>query len=73
MDALKAKVAQTFDGPGAQSIVAGFFGAFAHLDACATVVAIAVLLFQLKIAFYKGKAVKLDYEQKREGLKKEGG
>jgi len=47
MDAIRAKIVQTIDGPGVQSIIAGFFGVVAHLDTCATALAIIVLSIQV--------------------------
>lgn len=66
MDALKAKVVQTFDGFVPQSLVVCFWGIIAHLDTCATIIAILVLSFKLKEAFYSARIKQLDYAEKKE-------
>jgi len=78
MDAIRTKVVEAIDGPGVQSITAGFFGVVAHLDICATALAIIVLSIQVAVGIHKKrtaayleKMAKLDYKHKKECLGKE--
>ena len=46
-----------------QSIVAFFMAALAHLDVAASILALVVLLFQLKVVYYNSKIKKMEYEK----------
>ena len=72
MDAVKAFggiLEQLFESlkPMTQIIVAFAMGVFAHLDVCASVIAVLVLLFQLKVSYYKGKREKVAYDKECQG------
>lgn len=53
--------------PITQAIIAFFMGVFAHLDVCAAVLALVVLLLQLKVLYYKGRREKAAYEKECRG------
>ena len=43
--------------------IAFFMSVIAHLDKIASIVALLVLLFQLKVSFYKGRREKAAYDK----------
>ena len=49
--------------PVTQAIIAFCMGLFAHLDVIASVIAMVVLLFQLKVVYYNGKLKKIEYDK----------
>ena len=70
---MKQRLLQAVDGTWAQSVVAGLCGLFAHLDTCAAVLAVVVLVIQIingrhkrKILLYNERIAKMRYEQKKE-------
>lgn len=54
-------------GVGTNILIAGFMGLVAHLDTCASVLAVLVLLFQLRASYYRSIRQKIEL---RECLKK---
>lgn len=57
--------------PLGNSILAIFMGVFAHLDTITTVIALLVVLLQLRAVVYKGMREKLAYELEKSNPKKE--
>ena len=49
--------------------IAFFMSVIAHLDIIASIVALLVLLFQLRVSFYKGKREKIAYDKECKGDK----
>ncbi|MCG8642738.1 MAG: hypothetical protein MI862_23630 [Desulfobacterales bacterium] len=53
--------------PFQQICIACIMSVLAHLDVIASIVAVLVLLFQLKVSFYKGKREKAAYDKECKG------
>ena len=53
--------------PFTQICLAFLMSVLAHLDIIASIVALLVLLFQLKVSFYKGKREKIAYDKECKG------
>jgi len=51
--------------PVTQVCLACAMGALAHLDKIASVVALAVLIFQFKVVYYNSKLKRMEYEEKK--------
>jgi len=56
--------------PFPQSVVAFFLALISHFDVVASVLAVIVLLFQLKASFYKSKREKSAFDRECRGPKK---
>ncbi|MDD9304374.1 MAG: hypothetical protein HUK40_19330 [Desulfobacter sp.] len=56
---------QIFDSmkPGLQFLITCAMGLLAHLDKVASVMALAVLIFQFKLVYYNSKLKKIEYEK----------
>jgi hypothetical protein len=49
--------------PITQFLITCGMGILAHLDKCASVLALAVLVFQFKVVYYNAKLKKIEYEK----------
>lgn len=47
-------------GAGMNILIAGFMGLVAHLDTCASILAVLVLLFQLRASYYRSVRQKIE-------------
>lgn len=51
--------------PVFQFLVTCTMGVIAHLDQCASVLALAVLIFQFKVTYYNSKIKKMEYDKEK--------